>query len=572
MTRHRDTALVRLPLIAAMLGTTAVWAAGCGDASPDAADRASADPPPLFTEITSEAGFDAAPARPAEGTWALPEIMGGGVAVFDADGDGDLDIVQVETPIPGRDPAATAPVRLFLRQADGTYRETTAGSGLGEGYGQGVTTGDVDGDGDVDVYVTNLGPDALYLNRGDGTFEDVTGRAGIAGDHWSISATFVDHDGDGDLDLFVAHYGVYDPDRRCTGLDGAPDYCNPLAYEGTLDTLYENDGTGRFTDATARAGIASRGRGLGVVAADLTGDGRPDLYVANDGEANHLWVNQGDGTFVDEAVIRGAAFNAYGEPEASMGVDAGDVDGDGWLELFMSHLVGETNTLYYGSGAGVFSDRTDAAGMGRVDRPNTGFGTGFIDFDHDGDLDLAVVNGGVGRGPVWPGAELGEFWNALAEPNLLFENVDGARFADAGDRAGSFASRVEVSRGLAYGDLDGDGDLDLVVGNLGGLRIHRNDAPPEGSHWLIVRPVIGERDAIGAEVTVLAGERRILRLARAGYSYASAGDPRAHFGLGAVETLDGLEVGWPDGSRERFDAPAVDREWTVRKGTGRPVE
>lgn len=541
--------------------------AGCGGDPP-----ATANEPPLFTEITAASGLDDSPARPPEGTWALPEIMGGGVAVFDADADGDLDILHVETPIPGRNPAAEAPVRLYLRGPDGAWRDATAGSGLGRGYGQGVTTGDVEGDGDVDVYVTNLGPDALYRNRGDGTFEDATGESGIAGDHWSTSAAFVDHDGDGDLDLFVVHYGVYDPGRRCTGADGAPDYCNPLAYEGTVDALYENDGSGTLTDVTARAGIDARGRGLGIVAADLTGDGLVDLYVANDGEANHLWVQREDGTFADEAVMRGAAFNAYGEPEGSMGVDAGDVDGDGRLDLFTTHLVGETNTLYLGAEGGVFADRTDAAGMGRIDRPNTGFGTGFLDFDHDGDLDLAVVNGGVGRGRVHPGAALGPFWDPIAEPDLLFENVGGGRFADVGGRAGAFGERVEVGRGLAYGDLDEDGDLDLVVGSLGGVRIHRNDAPAPGTHWLIVRAVTGRRDALGAEVTVTAGGRRVTRLARAGYSYASAGDPRAHFGLGGADAIEALEVRWPDGAREAFDPPGVDRAVTVRNGEGRPIE
>jgi hypothetical protein len=431
--------------------------------------------------------------------------------------------------------------------------------------------GDVDNDGDLDVYLANLGPDAFYRNRGDGTFENATERAGFRNRAWSVAAAFVDVDRDDDLDLFVVHYVDYDPDQKCTGLDGGPDYCNPLAYEGTLDALYRNDGHGTFTDVSAAAGITKPGRGLGVVCADFTGDGWVDIYVANDSEANHLWVNRGDGTFAEEAVLRGAAFNAQGEPEASMGVDAGDADGDGRLDLFMTHLVREKNTLYFASDGGLFGDRTVEAGLAQASLPFTGFGTGFFDYDHDGDLDLAVVNGGVGRGRVWPGAEWGAFWNPLAEPNLLFRNEGGGRFTDVSRSAEPFAGAVEVGRGLAFGDLDDDGDLDLVMGTLHGVRVFRNHAPPAGAHWLIVRPMIGVRDAIGAEVTVVAGGRRTLRLAHAASSYASSSDPRTHFGLGAANRIDRVEIRWPDDVRESFAVAGVDRVVTLWKGEGEPI-
>lgn len=550
------------------LATGLLPATSCGTGDGDLPPPAREATDPLFTEITAQVGFDADPPLLPDGTYELPEIMGNGVALFDADGDGDLDLLQVRTPIPAAEGTARSRPRLYLQGEDGRFVDATEGSGLGEGFGQGVAVGDVEGDGDLDLFLANLGVDALYLNRGDGTFVDATARAGIEEDAWSVSATFLDYDGDHDLDLFVVHYGRYEPGRGCTAMDGSPDYCSPLAYEGTVDALYRNEGDGIFTNVTAEAGIEIPGRGLGAVAAELTGDDRIDVYVANDDEANRLWANRGDGTFADEAMMRGAAFNAMGEAEASMGVDVGDVDGDGRLDLFMTHLTRQTNTLYMATEAGLFRDRSVESGLGPVDRPYTGFGTGFVDFDHDGDLDLAVVNGAVVKERVWPGAELGEFWNLLAQPNLLFRNEGAGRFVDVSTLAESFASRVEVSRGLAFGDLDGDGDLDMVVANLRGIRVYRNDAPDPEAHWLAVRTMVGRRDAVGSEVTVAAGGREWLRLASPGFGYASSNDPRAHFGLGRVDRVDRLEVRWPDGLRESFPAPAVNRVVTVRRGEG----
>ena len=265
------------------------------------------------------------------------------------------------------------------------------------------------------------------------------------------------------------------------------------------DALYRNNGDGSFSDVTAEAGIALPGNGLGVVCADLTGDGWVDIYVANDQEANHLWVNGGDGTFTDEAVIRGVAFNAYGEAEASMGVTAGDVNGDGRLDLFMTHLRDESNTLYIATEYGIFIDASETSGLAAIDRGYTGFGCGFFDYDNDGDLDLALVNGSVRRGSKFPGGNVGDFWSLYAEPNLLFQNDGSGNFTNISSLAGAFAEQVEVSRGLAFGDTDLDGDIDLVVGNLGGMRVFRNDAPPPSNRWLRVRAIDGNRDAIGAK-------------------------------------------------------------------------
>ena len=537
---------------------------GAGDAPPPVAVTES----PLFVEVTSEllpVGDDGAW---PDGTYFLPEIMGGGLGLVDYDNDDDLDLLQIRFPPPGQ-PQAPAPNRLYRQEPDGTFADVTAESGLGDpGYGQGVATGDADGDGDPDVYVTNYGADAFYLNNGDGTFTDASEPAGFAGDGWSSSAAFVDYDRDGDLDLYVVRYLELDPELQCEGVSLAREYCAPQEFPGAVDSLYRNNGDGSFTDVAVEAGIATPGKGLGVLCADLTGDGWVDIYVANDTEVNFLWVNRGDGTFVDEAILRGVGFNVHGTAEASMGLTLGDANRDGRLDLFMTHLQYESNTLYTATEHGVFSDDSDSSGLAMIDRPFTGFGCGFFDYDNDGDPDLAVANGGISRGRVYPGS-IGTFWNHHAEPNLLLENDGTGRFRNVSDRAGAFGGRVEVSRGLAFGDIDRDGDVDLVVGNLGGPpRIFRNDAPAPGAHWLAARVLVGERDAIGAEVTLVAGGTRYAGLALAGYSYASSNDAKVHFGLGAVDRVDAIEVVWPDGSRERFPSSDVDRVVTLRKGEG----
>ncbi len=530
--------------------------------SPDGPAPPEVDPP-LLAEITAEAGLPAAPAPVAEGTWFLPEIMGGGVALFDADGDGDLDLLHVRSPAPGR-PEDPAPNRFYRQEEDCRFTEAGAAAGIDDpGYGQGTAAGDVDNDGRPDLFAANYGPDALYRNRGNGTFAPTDSAA--FSNSWSTSAAFVDYDRDGDLDLYAVHYVDYYPGVVCRSPNGV-DYCPPGKFPGVRDALYRNEG-GSFADVSAAAGMDAPARGLGVACADLTGDGWVDIYVANDGEANQLWIGQGDGTFLDEAVMRGAGFNGNGKPEGSMGVTIADADGDGRFDLAMTNLWNESNTLLAGSGGGLFSDVSGRSGMAAVDLPLTGFGCGFFDYDHDGDLDFAVVNGRVQGWPPLPAARPGDFWSSYAEPNLLFENGGGGGFANVGEQAGGFSSLPEIDRGLAFGDLDGDGDLDLAVGGLWQVRLFRNDAPPAGNRWLSVRALTGDRDAIGAEVVVSAGGRQQRGLVAAGYSYASSSSPRAHFGLGGSE-CDSVEVLWPDGSRERFAIAGVNRAVTVRQGEG----
>jgi hypothetical protein len=528
----------------------------------------------VFVDVTAESGLPGAGASWPDGTYFLPEITQGGAGLFDCDGDGTLDLLHVRIPPPGGSESGITD-RLYRQKPGASVRfeDVTEAAGLTEsGFGQGLAVGDTDNDGDLDLYVANYGADVFYVNAGDGRFTNTTEKAGLVEDGWSIAAAFCDYDADGFQDLYVVHYQRFDAGKVCTDSSSRRDYCGPIL--GDQDILFQNRGDGTFVDRTRQAGIVlpqrgSRATGLGVAFLDLTRDGRPDIFVANDAQANQLWVNQGDGTFVDQGVQRGVAFNRDGRAEANMGVAVGDVNGDLELDLFVTHLWGENNRLYLGTKAPVFRDFTIESGLSRTDLERTGFGCGFFDFDHDGDQDLAVVNGGVHRRAPLPGAPSG-FWADYAEPNQLYENDGNAVFKEIDDKAGTFASEVSMSRALAFGDLDSDGDLDMVVSHIdNSLRVFRNDAPTQGRHWLMVRAMTKGRDALGAQIRIRAGGREFLGVALASYSYGSSCDPRAHFGLGPIAAVEGITVLWPDGQSETFPGTEVDRVLTLRQGEGR---
>ncbi|MGI8601991.1 MAG: CRTAC1 family protein [Verrucomicrobiales bacterium] len=543
----------------------------------------------LFTEVTAERGFEQNPPHYPEGTFMTPEITPGGVAVFDYDNDGLLDILVIRHPAPtpwAEQLATPAPNRLFRQKTDHRFEEVAGAAGLGgKGFHHGVAIGDVNNDGFCDVYLCNFGgPDEFFVNNGHGAFTDATASAGflrpanpllVSKDNWSSTAAFFDCDADGDLDLWVVHFATFDPARKCKTTSSADelDYCGPHTYPGQLAALWRNKGRGVFTEITAQAGIAAAGRGWGVIAADLTGDGLADVLQANDEEPNQLWVNQGDGTFSDEALLRGCAVNAFGSVEANMGIAVGDTRnlGGGHIDLLMTHFAGETNTFWASQGEGLFADLTSRAGMGLIDRPFTGWGCGFFDFDNDGFLDLAVANGRVARGPVRPEADAGPFWNRFAEPNLLFRGDGTGKFLDTREAAGDFTRKLEVHRALAFADLGNRGALDLLCVNLDNtLRIFRNDAVPPGHHWLQVLPMTGPRDAIGARVTIAWSEKKRSALCLRAYSYLASNDPRVHFGLGQADKVEVLEILWPSGTprRERFEVSGVNRLVLAHQGSG----
>ena len=558
-------------------------------ATPGAAPSAGAPgdtPDSLFREVTAEVGIANAKEPYPDGTYMTPEITPGGVAVFDANGDGRLDILAICHPPPGpwqRAFASGAPNRLFIQQPDGNFKEAPGAAGLaGKGFHHGVAIGDVNNDGHADVFVCNFaGPDEFFLNNGDGTFSDATSRAGFptapAPKNWSSTAAFLDFDADGHLDLFVTRFATFDPNKICrSSSDPADrDYCGPHTFPGQRASLWRNNGDGTFREVTQAAGIDAPGRGWGVIGVDFTGDGLADVLQANDEEPNQLWVNQGDGRFIDEATIRGCAFNAAGNVEANMGVAIGDTQYQGVLDFYITHISSETNTLYkaVADSPGTFTDVTATAGMGAIDRPFTGWGTGFLDYDNDGFLDLAVANGRVAKGPIRPEAAVGRFWNRYAEPNLLFRGDGTGHFADVSHRAGSFTHRLEVHRALAFADLWNRGAVDMVSVNLDNtVRVYRNESSARGGHgWLDVLPMTGKRDATGAVVTLLGpGPAKRAGACLRAYSYLSSNDPKVHFGLGKGARPDAVEVTWPSGSprRERFPVTGVNRVMVVRQGTG----
>ena len=515
---------------------------------------------PWFEDVARESGLDFVHVRALESRYWLPEIMSGGAAWLDYDGDGDPDLYFVQggglVPEDGE-----PPVNRLYRNRDGRFDDVTAETGTGHGgYGMGAAAADYDRDGDVDLYVTNVGANVLYRNDG-GRFTDISAEAGVDHPGWGASAAWLDYDLDGDLDLFVTNYVNWAPAREMECFSGGAerDYCHPRHFKAPAgDVLYRNDG-GRFTDVTRSSGIWTQtGYGLGVAVDDFDADGRVDVYVANDGMPNQLWINRGDGTFEDRALISGTAVNMTGAAEAGMGIAVGDLENDGDADLFVTHLRGETNTLYLNDG-GVFEDVTATTGLAAPSVPLTGFGTGFVDFDNDGLLDVYVGNGRVGKG--LPAA------TPFAEPNQVFRGVGGTRFEPVSPPGGTAGDLIDTTRAVAFADYDGDGDLDAVVVNNGEpARLLRNRVGA-GQNWISFE--ILDRDgveALGARVAVGgAGGTQWRTVNRAG-SYLASSSGRVHFGLGDATEAAQVTVYWPGGGETDYGPLAGRKAWTLRRG------
>jgi hypothetical protein len=566
-----------LRAVLAVATALAVASFGCNGTPPNGRTESAGEPaaPPWFEDVTDAVGLNFTHDCGKTGTYFMPQSMYGGAALFDADGDGRLDILLLQ----GAGPDTGVGNRLYLQTPDGKFRDASAGSGLDfDGWNVGVAIGDVNNDGRPDVLITQFCGARLLLNEGGGKFRDITAEAGISNPHWGASAAFVDYDRDGRLDLIIVNYLDYDKSWPCTGNDGSREFCGPRTFPGTIPRLFRNLGPGdgkpvRFADVTLQAGLATPAPGLGVYAADLTGDGWPDLFVANDGTPNHLWVNQQDGTFKNQAMSRGIALTENGQPFANMGIAVADYFGDGLLSLFVTHLGNETHTLWRQVSVGQFKDRTQQSGVVRTAWRGTGFGAVAADFDRDGWPDIAYVNGRVHRGPVLPQAKhLPAFWQPYGERNQLLRNTGKGKFVDISEAQPVFCGRANVGRGLALGDFDNDGRPDLLVVSIGDrARLYRNVAP--GGHWLGVRvtdPAKGNRDLLGTAVRVTAAGRSWVQVAQSAHSYLSASDPRPLFGLGGATAYDRIEVTWPDGTREAFPGGPADRWVVLTPGSGTP--
>ncbi len=543
----------------------------------------------LFRDQAQAAGIDFVHFNGMSGEKYYCEMVGSGGALFDYDNDGDLDLYIVQgnmlgpekslqdslfpprVPLPPRDRLYRNDLEL---RADGSrnlrFTDVTDASGIEAiGYGMGVAAADVDNDGWIDLYVTNFGRNQLFRNNGNGSFTEAAMPK--AATRWSVSAAFLDYDRDGWLDLFVGNYVDFNfsHTKACFGSTGRVDYCGPLSYEPVPDQLFRNRGDGTFEDASAASQIARQYNGsLGVVTADFNQDGWIDLYVANDQRPNHLWMNQKDGTFSNEALLAGCAFNKDGKAESSMGVDAADFDNDGDEDLFMTHLLNETNTLYRNDGSGWFEDQSSGTQLAPPSVPFTGFGTAFLDYDNDGWLDVLALNGHVSTlealakdNDPYP----------LHQPNQLFRNLDGDQFEDVTSGAGPVFELSGVSRGGAFGDVDNDGDTDvLVVNNNGRARLLINQTG-QRRHWLGLRLMDRrlKRDLLGTRVAVfLNGGRTLWRRVRTDGSYASSNDPRLLFGLGDETQVLKVRAEWTDGTQEEWSGLPVDRYTVLYRGSG----
>lgn len=505
----------------------------------------------------------------------IVEANGNGAAFFDFDNDEDIDLLIINGSTlnnikDGGNPVAA----LYRNDGQGKFSDVTALSGLDrKGWGMGVCVADYDNDGFEDVYITAFGPNVLYRNNGDGTFTDVTEHAKVGDTRWSTNCVFGDYDRDGYVDLYVANYLTFDEETipkpggvtacRYKGMDV---FCGPKGLPAQKDRLYRNNGDGTFIDVSERAGISAPGQySFGVIFSDLNNDGWPDIFVANDSRPNYLFRNKGGGSFEETALLAGVALSESGVMQAGMGVDVGDYDNDGHFDIFITHLSGDYNTLYRNDGNGFLTDVSFPAGLGLSSLAYLGWGTGFVDLDNDGLLDIFIANG-----HVYTEIDQYAVGSKFLEPNQLYQNLGDGRFREVTKEIGGGLLIEKSSRGAAFGDIDNDGDLDILV-------INHNDRPTllrneviNGNHWITLRLVgtKSNRDAVGARVTAKAGSLVQIAEVRSGGSYLSHNDSRVHFGLGKATRIERLEVRWPSGLVETFENLQADQFIKVKEGQG----
>ena len=511
---------------------------------------------PQFVDVTASAGISFVHSIGDDELSNIVESSGAGCVFFDYDNDGDLDIYLVNgryletvSSARGRHLAGQLKNALYRNNGDATFTDVTEKAGVGDtGFGMAAVAADYDNDGDRDLFVTNYGRDSLYLNNGDGTFIDVTQKAGVGSELWSLGASFFDFDRDGLLDLYVGGYLVFDPEYR--NFYAAEAFPGPLSYRGQKDILYRNKGDGTFEDVTRAAGVYStKGRAMGVAACDIDDDGDEDLYVANDGMENYLYRNRGNGTFEEIALRTGTAFGQNGEATSAMGPEFGDFDGDGLIDLLVPDMG--YGCLYRNTGKGFFEEKSAEMGIAAVLGQYTSWSGNFLDYDHDSVLDVFIVNG--------------DAHHLEPEEDTLFRGKGGRSFVDVSGASGPAFKLKAVGRGSAAGDLDNDGDLDLLVLNLNGpARLYRNDGGNR-SNWIMVRTVgtASNRDGIGARVRVKSGGTTQVRDIRSSSGYLSQGDFRAHFGVGKSKKVDRIEVRWPSGRTSTLDNVKVNQVITV---------
>ncbi len=539
--------------------------------------------PVIFVDVTHAAGIDIFHHRsgtPEKRT--ILELPGSGVALLDYDNDGWLDIYLLNGSTFAALKGKEAPPRAMLlhNNHDGTFTDVTDRAGVAnERWGFGVAVGDYDNDGWPDIYVSNFGKNRLYHNNHDGTFTDVGEKAGVTLGGWSTGATWGDYDRDGFLDLFVPGYVRFDPDHPpVPGKGGLPPgfctfrgievICGPRGLPGEGDHLFHNNGDGTFTDVSVKAGVSDpKGYyGFASVFVDVDDDGWIDLAVANDSVPKYLYRNKHDGTFEDISYISGFALNDEGREQASMGIAVGDYNRDGKVDFYITNFSDDYNTLYRNDGDGNFSDVTARAGIATVTLPFLGWGTGFLDYDNDGWPDLFVANG-----HAYPGVDKQDWGTTWAQRPLLFRNLDGTKFQEVPPATGSGLATVLTARGAAFGDLFNEGRIDVVINNVDSTPTLLRNVVNNSNHWVTLRLVGGPkspRDAIGAKVFVTTGGVCQRGDVFSGGSYASSSDQRLHFGLGAATKVDKVEIQWPSGTKEQIILPAVDRIYTVVEGKG----